>query len=217
MVEDEQQQQDARDPGPRGAPAEPVERARPELRHHLLLGRAVERALERSVDEVEEVEEPDPHDARRRRGSSGTAPAEPAMIPSPASSRKVRSGTSARLSTQMAARQSTVFGPARHCGHRSGAVGRGGEDGGSRRTTWPGRGGQRGAAGRHGRTERARVGRPAAPAGRPGSRGVLRGRAGGHHRGAVLADQPEQRRARGSRRGAGSSCRRQSAPWCWPG
>ena len=42
------------------------------------------------------------------------------------------------------------------------------------------------------------MGWPAAAAGRPGSRGVLRGGAGDHRRGAVLADQSEQRRTGGS-------------------
>ncbi len=64
VVEDEQQQEHAGDPGPGCAPAEPVEGARHQLGNHLLLGVPVQDPAQGPVDEVEEVEHPDPDDPR---------------------------------------------------------------------------------------------------------------------------------------------------------
>src|SRR5262245_39075560 len=55
--------QDSGDPGPGRAPAEPVERAREQLRIDDPLRSAVDLGLKRSVDPVEEVEVSDPGDA----------------------------------------------------------------------------------------------------------------------------------------------------------
>ena len=64
VVEDEQEQEHAREPGPGRPPAEEIEGAGHHLGVDLLLGLSVHRALEGPVDEVEEVQHPDPDDAR---------------------------------------------------------------------------------------------------------------------------------------------------------
>ena len=62
VVEDEQHEQDAGHPGPRGTPAEPVEGTWHELRHDLLPRIGVHRAGKGTVDEIEEIEMADPDD-----------------------------------------------------------------------------------------------------------------------------------------------------------
>jgi len=58
-----QEQQDARHPGVGGAPAEPIQRARHQLRDHLLPRVGIVRFRHLCVDEVEEPEMADPHHA----------------------------------------------------------------------------------------------------------------------------------------------------------
>ena len=60
---DDREQEEAGDPGPRRAPAEPVERAGPELGDDRLLDLGGDLALEAALHEVEEVEVADPEDA----------------------------------------------------------------------------------------------------------------------------------------------------------
>lgn len=64
VVKDQHQQDHAGRPGPERAPAEPKQRARHQLRHHLLFGVAVHGGGEGSVDEIEEIQKADPQDPR---------------------------------------------------------------------------------------------------------------------------------------------------------
>ena len=63
LVVDQAEEQEAGDPGPCRAPAEPEERARHQLGDDELFGVGVHLGGERAVDEVEEPEVSDPHHA----------------------------------------------------------------------------------------------------------------------------------------------------------
>src|SRR3954471_5266369 len=63
LVVDEAEEQEAGNPRPRRAPAEPEKRARHQLGHDELFGRRVQLAGEGAVDEVEEPKVSDPHHA----------------------------------------------------------------------------------------------------------------------------------------------------------